>query len=276
MSRSSLPWLVIGAIVVAAALAWLTLTRGGGAPPASGNLQRYPLAPFHEIEIGGQADVVLIQDDLEAIEADVEGRGRVEANVADGRLTIHASYGGRFFDGLFGHRRAEPSMIRIHMRNLDELSLGGNVNVSVPRLRATALRIEASGGAMLSIGDLQATTLTVDGSGALKAEIKGGRVEQQDVSISGAGSFSAEGLKASHTTVSVSGVGKVAVHAEQTLNAEISGAGLIEYAGDPKVTEHVSGIGRVKRIEPAARPGMRIAHAGGVLNAADATPVRLP
>ena len=105
MTRSSLPWLVVGAIVVAAALAWLTLTRGGAAPHASGNLQRYPLAPFHEIEIGGQADIVLIQDDLEAIEADVEGRGRVEANVADGRLTIHASYGGRFFDGLFGRRR---------------------------------------------------------------------------------------------------------------------------------------------------------------------------
>ena len=47
MSRSSLPWLVVGAIAVAAALAWFTLTRGDGAPGASGNAQRYPLAPFH-------------------------------------------------------------------------------------------------------------------------------------------------------------------------------------------------------------------------------------
>jgi hypothetical protein len=261
MSRSSLPWLVVGAIIVAAALAWFTLTRGDAAPAASGNEQRYPLAPFHEIDIGGQADIVLIQGDLEAIEAHVGGRGRVEATVADGRLSVHASYRRRFFDGLFGHRKAEPATIRIHLRNLDELSLGGNVNVSVPRLRTTELRIEASGGTTLSIGDLQATALTVDGSGALKAEIKGGSVEQQDVSISGAGSFSAEGLRARHATVSVSGVGKVAVHAEQTLRAEISGAGLIEYAGNPQVTEDVSGIGRVKRIEPPAASGMRIAQA---------------
>jgi hypothetical protein len=260
MSRSSLPWLVIGAIVVAAALAWFTLTRGDNAPSASANAERYPLAPFHEIEIGGQADVTLVQGDLEAIDADVSGRGRVEANVADGQLSVHAVDRRRFFDGLFGHRKAEPSAIRIHLRNLDKLGLGGNVNVSIPRLRTTALRIDASGGATLTIGDLLATTLTVDGSGALKAEVKG-RVEDEHVSISGAGSFRAEGLRANHATVSVSGVGKVAVHAEQTLRADISGAGLIEYAGNPQVTEHVSGIGRVKRIESTAVPGMRIAQA---------------
>ncbi|HKU87882.1 MAG TPA: DUF2807 domain-containing protein [Casimicrobiaceae bacterium] len=271
MSRSSLPWLVLGAIVVAAALAWFTLTRGDKAPSA--NAQRYPLAPFHEIAIGGQADVTLVQGDIEAIDADVSGRGRVEASVANGRLSVHAVDRRRFFDGLFGHRKAERSEIRIHLRNLDKLGLGGNVNVSIPKLRTTALHIEASGGASLAIDDLQATTLTVDGSGALKAEVKG-RVEEEHVSISGAGSFSAEGLRANHATVSVSGVGKVAVHAEQTLRADISGAGLIEYAGNPQVTEHVSGIGRVKRIESTAVPGMRIAQAP--LNAAAATPLRLP
>ena len=273
MPRSSLPWLVVGAIAVAAALAWFTLTRGGSAPGSPGNVQRYPLAPFHEIEIGGQADVMLVQGDLEAIDADVAGEGRVEASVANGRLSVHASYRSRFFDGLFGHRKAEPAAIRIHLRNLDKLGLGGNVNVSIPRLRTTSLRIGASGGATLAIDDLQATTLIVDGSGALKAEIKGS-VEEEHVSISGAGSFSAEGLRARHATVSVSGVGKVAVHAEQTLRADISGAGLIEYAGNPQVTERVSGIGRVKRIEPTAMPGLRIAEAR--LNATGVERLLLP
>ena len=74
--------------------------------------------------------------------------------------------------------------------------------------------------------------------------------------------------------MSVSGVGKVAVHAEQTLRADISGAGLIEYAGNPQVTEHVSGIGRVKRIESTAVPGMRIAQAA--LSATAAAPLRHP
>ena len=48
----------------------------------------------------------------------------------------------------------------------------------------------------------------------------------------------------------MSGVGNVVLHADQTLDASISGAGVIEYVGNPTVTEHVSGIGRVRRREP--------------------------
>lgn len=272
MSRSTLVWLILGAIAVAAALAWMTLTRMDDAPRAArGAAERYPLAPFHEIEIGGVADVTLVQGDVEAIDAETGGRARVEANVGGGRLTVHAYDRRRFFDGFFGHRRTEPPAIRIHLRNLDRLGLGGNVNVSIPRLRTPALDIHASGGATLTIDDLQATTLTVDGSGALKAIVRG-RVDDEHVSISGAGSYDAEGLRAMHAAVSVSGVGKVLVHAEKTLHADISGAGLIEYAGDPKVTERVSGIGRVKRIDSTATPGMRIAH----VNATEAVLLRRP
>ena len=51
----------------------------------------------------------------------------------------------------------------------------------------------------------------------------------------------------------------VVVHAERTLRASISGAGLIEYVGDPEVIEHVSGMGRVKRRDSSVMPGMRVA-----------------
>jgi hypothetical protein len=63
---------------------------------------------------------------------------------------------------------------------------------------------------------------------------------------------------AADTTVSVSGVGNVIVNAQRTLKASISGAGVIEYLGDPQVTEHVSGIGRVRRHD-SSTPGMRVA-----------------
>ena len=116
------------------------------------------------------------------------------------------------------------------------------------------LAIGASGGASLVIDDLRATTLRVDGSGALKADIAG-QVDDEHVSISGAGSYNAERLRATNATVSVGGVAKVIVHAERKLRASISGAGLIEYVGDPEVTEEVSGMGRVRRRGPAATPG---------------------
>jgi len=259
MLRSPLPWLVFGAVLVAGALAWLTLTRGAAPAGTSSSIEHHALAPFHELEVGGIAEVLLAQGDTEAIDVDAAPHTIVDATVTNGRLVIHARDRGRWWSRLLGHRAAEAPTITLHFRTLDKLALTGNVRVSVPRLTTQALRIAASGGATLTIGDLQATMLRVDGSGALKAELAG-RVDDEHLSISGAGSYRAERLRAANATVSVSGVANVVVNVERMLRASISGAGLIEYVGDPQVVEKVTGIGRVRRRE-AVTPGVRIAAA---------------
>jgi hypothetical protein len=258
MFRPSLPWLIAGTVVIAAALAWFTLTRGGAPGVRAQAPQVHALAPFRELEIGGVADVVLVQDDTEAIEVEATGRSSVEANVSDGRLEIRARDRRRWWGRIVGRQPAQPPAITVHFRNLDVLALTGTVKVGVPQLKTDALRIAASGGSTLRMDDLTARTLRVEGSGALKAELSG-RVDDEYVSISGAGAYRAERLRAINATVSVSGVGNVIVHAERKLHASISGAGLIEYSGDPEVTEEISGIGRVKRRESSARPDMRVA-----------------
>lgn len=272
MSRSSLPWLILGAIALSAALAWITLTRGGTAgvrPPVT--LERHALAPFHELEIGGAAAVTILQGDAEAIEVDVATRANViEASVVDGRLIVWSRDRRRWWGRIFGHRAPQPATITIHVRNLDVLALTGTVRVMVPRLHSKTFSIGASGGASLAIDDLRATTLRVEGSGALKADLAG-QVDDEHVSISGAGSYDAERLRATDATVSVSGIANVVVHVQRNLRASISGAGLIEYVGDPEVTEDVSGMGRVKRRGSAATPGLRIAGQC----AADAVPASL-
>ena len=57
----------------------------------------------------------------------------------------------------------------------------------------------------------------------------------------------------------VSGAGKIVVNARKTLTARISGAGVVEYLGDPVVKESISGIGRVKRRESAEVAGPHVA-----------------
>jgi hypothetical protein len=47
--------------------------------------------------------------------------------------------------------------------------------------------------------------------------------------------------------VSVSGAGRVVVQVEKTLKIGLSGAGAVEYIGNPKVTQQIRGAGRVKR-----------------------------
>lgn len=266
MRHSALPWIILATIAVSAALAWFTLTRGGAAAGRAPVIEHHDLASFHELEIGGAADVLLVQGPAEAIDVDDIGHATVEANVSNGKLVVWSRDRRRWWNRMFGHEASRAPTITIHLRNLDRLLLTGTVKVTVPRLQTQSLRIAASGGANLAIDDLAATTLRVDGSGALSAEL-GGHVDDQHVSISGAGSYNAERLKAGSATVSVSGVGNVIVNAERTLKASISGAGIIEYLGDPHVTEHVSGMGRVRRHE-SSTPGMRVAI--GYCNRADA------
>ena len=259
--RTSLPWLILGTIAVAAALAWFTLTRGdtaaGGRPALP--LEHHDLPTFHAIEVGGDANITLVQGDAEAIDVDAPVRSiRLDASVRNGRLIITSRDRRRWWSGIFGRHTTQAPEVTIHFRNIDALLLTGTVKIGADRMDAAALRIAASGGATLAIDDLRASSLRVSGSGALKANL-GGRVERQDVSIAGAGTYRAERLLTQTASVSVSGVGKVVVNVEKKLRASISGAGVVEYLGDPEVSEHVSGIGRVKRRESNSTTGLRVA-----------------
>jgi hypothetical protein len=258
MSRYTLPLLILAAVLVSALLAWWTLSRGIGVEPGGQAARHESLPPFHRIELGGSAEVTLVQSDAESIDVQAARYARVEADVVDGRLRLRAEDRRRWWSRLFGGRSPSAPRITLRFRTLDVIDANGSVKIRAGKLEAQSLRIAASGGASLAIDDLQATSLRVSGSGALDAKLAG-RVQQQYVSISGAGSYQAERLVAEDATVNVSGVGDVVVHADKTLRANISGAGIIEYTGDPVVTEHVSGIGRVKRRGPERAAGVQTA-----------------
>jgi hypothetical protein len=262
MPRTTLPWLILACVAVSAALAWWTLARSMRAE-APQRVEHRDLAPFHEIEVGGRAAITLVQADRESLDIDTPAHGaRIETKIDNGRLVVRSQDARRWWRGLFGRRPTGTPNITVRFRKLDAIALTGNVRMNVPVLQAASMRILASGGSDLSIDDLHATSLHLVGSGALKARLAG-RVDDEHVAISGAGSYRAEHLIAEDATVSVSGVGDVLVHATRTLNARISGAGVIEYVGDPRVTERVSGIGRVRRREPEKGPGVTATVAPG-------------
>ena len=258
MPRTTLPLLIVAAVLLSALLAWWTLSHGIGGEPSSERAEHRSLPPFHQLEIGGSADVALLQSDSESIDVEAGRHTRVSAEVSNGRLRLRAVDGRRWWNRLFGGRSPSAPHVTLRFRALDVIDMNGSVKLRAARLEAPSLRIVASGGSTLSIDDLRATSLRVNGSGALDAKLAG-RVEQQFVSISGAGSYHADKLIADDATVNVSGVGDVVVSAQKTLRANISDAGNIEYIGDPKVIEHVSGIGRVRRRGPARDAGMQTA-----------------
>ena len=106
--------------------------------------------------------------------------------------------------------------------------------------------IQLTGAGAITAADIRASAFSVAISGAGDLTISGG-AQSQSVKISGAGNYNAKDFATDETEVKISGAGNAHVSASQTLNAAISGAGVVTYYGSPQVTQRTTGIGSVKQ-----------------------------
>jgi hypothetical protein len=257
MRRLVLPLLALLAIALAVAgVAHLIVAssrhaEAPGAAPANAS-ETQPLPPFSRVDVDGMVDVTLVQGAEEAvtIEAPARQSRRIRTGVRDGTLTIEAAGSDDWFGGVFAGG-GKPAHILVNFRALERVRASGAVKVRADHMKADALAIALNGASSIAIGQLDAKSLAVSGSGAMKAQIAGHGAEQT-IDISGAGSYRAPDFVTDAATVSVSGAGKAVVNAARTLDVRISGAGVVDYLGNPKVREEVSGVGRVRRRDSAS------------------------
>jgi hypothetical protein len=246
MKRIVFPVAVLAAVALAAGAAWLVLNRGRGSGGEVAPEHR-AVAPFTRIEVDGLAEVVLVQGPKEALAIDATRRqlAQLRADVDHGTLAISTEDARRWWSGLVGGGARAPR-ITVTFRDLDALRVTGAVKVRADRLQAKRMTITVTGAAALKIAELDVDELVLAGAGAIKADVAG-RATAQQVTISGAGSYRAPDLASEHASVTVSGAGRVVVNAAKTLRVDLSGAGSVDYVGDPEVTQQVRGAGRVKQ-----------------------------
>lgn len=259
MRRFSLFLVILACAVVAATLAWWVLSRADFGhrddAPAVTVVPPQAVDPFRHIDVSGSAVIQLVQGPREtvAITAAARQPASIEARVRGDTLYVEAADPSRWWNNLFGGRRSPPQIV-VTFRELESIASAGTVRLTAGDVRVPALRIASAGGATLRFDNLQARELKLSGAGAIQAEMAG-QVENQILSISGAGEYRGARLRTMSTTVNVAGAGRVVVNVERTLDATISGAGSVEYLGDPEVTERVSGVGRVRKRDAAGAKG---------------------
>jgi hypothetical protein len=256
MRRFTLPLVILGSVAVAALLAWLALSmafgdrRPRGDKPASRaeTTVTRTLPPFRRLDVSGTAEITLVQGTTEgvAIATPARRQDHIEAEVRGDTLYIESGDRSRWWDLILGGGSARTTQVVLTFKNLESIAAAGTVKLTAAEIKVPELRIAGAGGTSVRIDNLQSSQLRLSGAGALKAELAG-RVTDQHVSIAGAGEYRGAKLVSQNATVSVAGAGQVVINAEKTLNATISGAGSVDYIGDPKVTERVSGAGRVRR-----------------------------
>jgi hypothetical protein len=107
-------------------------------------------------------------------------------------------------------------------------------------------RIHVQGGAAIEASKLNTEKLSILIEGAAGGNLSG-RVDDLTIEIKGAGWIGAGELRAKRAKVSVEGAGRVTVNASDELDADVSGAGIVWYIGEPKLKSNVEGLGWIKR-----------------------------
>ncbi len=173
------------------------------------------------MELRGGADVVVLVGGSRRVEitADTAVQRHVDTFIDNGVLIIDTQQGW----------------------NWDTTNVG--VAISVPALEG----FELNGGGSVVIRGVAGDefSMAVDGAGDVAID---GSATHVTVSLSGAGSIDASALVGQHVIAKLDGAGEIDVFAAQTLDADLSGVGVIKYHGDPAVTKSVDGVGSV---EPA-------------------------
>jgi len=114
-------------------------------------------------------------------------------------------------------------------------------------IKAKTPTIEITGSGDIHVDELDAEDLAVKISGFGNAKISG-KVLTQDIQILGSGDFEADDLEANSASVKITGFGNANMWVKDELGITITGSGDVAYYGSPRVTQTMTGFGKVNSL----------------------------
>jgi hypothetical protein len=197
------------------------------------------LAEFDEIEVDGQAQIILDYGSPQSIKVSIDSNliEYVKTEVSGMKLKITES---RCFKSITDYK------IYITATKLTKLSFDGSVKITGETpIKSEKLSIKNNGAVVVQLAlDVNKLNIDADGSGELKLL---GRALNVDVNIDGAGSVDAFGLQSKVVDAKVKGAGTFKIDVSEEFSGEVGENGKIYYKGNPKkVDTDVSGSGTIQ------------------------------
>lgn len=218
----------------------------GGRVAGSGVMQTETrkVSDFSEISVDVPAKVTIIQGSSASISLTTDDNllPQLRTQVRNGKLVIDNEV--REWNQRV--RPSEPIQIEITTPDVDKIDFPTAGSLYVKGFTSDSLQISVGGAGDISLEDiaLEELSLRLSGAGDLSAE---GSAESLSLSISGFGSFKGADLRTEDTNVNISGAGDATVWAERSLDVRISGAGSVNYYGQPETfSKQISGAGNVR------------------------------
>jgi hypothetical protein len=205
------------------------------------------LRGYGELEIEQRADAA--GSETIVIEADQELLPRILTEVRGDRLVLGFSmpwYEWMTFWWSWLFLASKKIRFRLVAAKVEHVSISGAGRATAIRLESDRLDVGISGAGKVVLSAVKARELECRVSGAGNVEVSGS-ADRHDVRISGAGSVHAAHLATKKTTVVISGSGSLTANVAEDLDARISGAGSVIYEGTPRVSQRVTGAGKVRQ-----------------------------
>jgi hypothetical protein len=196
-------------------------------------------ANFTGIENSGDFKVILQKSNTFSIK--VHGEDNIVPNIVtsvkDGILKIQYKRNNTSY-------RHELVTITIGSPLIDHIDLQGSGSIESNHTWI----VPAFSGSIKGSGFIRYAAITssinvsVSGSGFMSL---GGNTLQATCAISGSGNIHAFDLVAKEATITISGSGSTEITVLSKLNATINGSGAIIYKGNPHITKHINGSGKL-------------------------------
>ena len=250
-----MPGIVVGFTLIASCEdMWNHCIEGNGRH----STETRTLPVFERIQINGDFKVRVDTGTgcLAVIEADENLQDRIVTNISGDKLVIESKNG----DCL---NPSDPIEITVTVPFVNSIELYGSGYVFCNDLKVENLTLRVSGSGQIECAQIEAVSavLDIEGSGNidcvvdvedLSSKIEGsgdinidGSAVNSELQIIGSGHQRAGQLNTDVCTAYISGSGIIDTHVNNTLDVTIIGSGTVNYSGNPVITSHISGSGKI-------------------------------
>jgi hypothetical protein len=215
-----------------------------------------PIENFNQVELKDFGTLMLHQGDQESltVEADETFIDNIKAEVHQQTLYlgINDDWVGRIgkaFTAIFSSPK--PSLTyNLTVRDLSAIRITGKCDLECTSFKTEQLKLKVSGLGNLSIANLVCDDLEVNisGRGDFTAA---GHATHHSLKISGSAEVNTPNLISESMNIIITGQGNATVHVLGDLDITISGLGQVNYFGQPKLRQVITGWGRSKRLNEA-------------------------
>jgi hypothetical protein len=200
---------------------------------------------FNSIKVSGGIDIYLSQSDKEAVAVSASEDKfvkRIITTVENGTLRIKYDE-----EGLFHVGKNRKLKAYISFKDINKLDASGACDIRVAGSITTDNFHLVCSGASGFKGDVKVNDLEIDLSGASDIKLAGS-ARTVNIESSGASDVKAFGLVTEVCTARASGASDINITVNKELNAHVSGASSINYAGEGMIKDyHSSGASSIKK-----------------------------